>query len=103
MCQCRASKINKCFLFRFQNNQALFIYMDVSPGVAGSPTDQCPVLCFLPSGGDPCLGGLASSHQASLDWTRPGALSALSSPHLATYTPSHTQGHEKKTQKCPYP
>ena len=97
MCQSSARKYKNGFLFRFWNEQALFIPVQYSPSVAQCPSDQCPVLCFLPRPGDPCLGGLASSPAR----TGHGPGRSLLSPLLTSqHTHHHTPKDTKKTQKC---
>lgn len=100
MCQCSARKYKKGFLFRFWNEQALFIPVHVSPSVAQCPSDQCPVVCFLPRPGDPCLGGLASSPAR----TGHGPGRSLLSPLLTSqHTHHHTPKDTKKNSKmCPH-
>ena len=92
--------IKNGFLFRFWNEQALFIPVQYSPSVAQSPSDQCPVLCFLPQPGDPCLGGLASSPAR----TGHGPGRSLLSPLLTSqHTHHHTPKDTKKNSKmCPH-
>ena len=100
MCQCSVRKYKKGFLFRFWNEQALFIPVHDSPSVAQCPSDQCPVVCFLPRPGDPCLGGLASSPAR----TGHGPGRSLLSPLLTSqHTHHHTPKDTKKNSKmCPH-